>query len=164
MLHGSAIVACTMYVLTIRKLEWCKLPVFWNTTSYRRSSDTRDGGGTNADVSLDISIWADILIRVQASSTPIRTFTSSFLSTTTSSLCLPLVSLSSLSIHPPPFLRAGRSPHAHLHVHPPPLQETSPTSNGLPQPLRQNIATVSQPHPVSPVHSDRSRRCLQHLR
>ena len=31
MLHKSAIVACTVYVLTIRKLEWCKLPVFWNT-------------------------------------------------------------------------------------------------------------------------------------
>ena len=163
MLHKSAIVAYTVYVLTIRKLEWYKLPVFWKTIFYRRSSDTRDGGGTNADVSLDISIWADILIRIQACSTAVCPFTSSSFSTTTSPLCLALVSLSFPSTLPPLFLRAGRNPHAHLHVHPPPPQGISPISNGLLQPLRQNIAAVSQPHPVNLVHSARSQRCLQHL-
>ena len=94
---------------------------------------------------------------------PIRPFTSSSFSTTTFSLCPPSVSLSFPSIHHPLSPRAGRSPHAHLHVRPPPPPETSPTSNGPLPLLRQDIATVSQPHPVNLVHSARSQRCLQHL-
>ena len=144
-----------------RRLVWCEVLAHRNMCSTAGYSCV---GGTNADVILDILIWADILIRIQVCSTAFRTFTSSSFSTTTSSLCPPSVSLSFPSIHPPLFPRAGRSPHAHPHVRPPLPRETSPISNGLLQPLRENIATVSQPYPVNLVHSATSRRCLQYLR
>ena len=158
--HDAATQPYDFGVLIRRRLGWCKL-LTRNIVLYGRIPYVVEG-----QTRMSASTFRSGLTSSSGYKRPRHlsaSFTSSSFSTTTSSLCLPSVSLSSLSIHPPPFLRAGRSPHAHLHVRPPPLQETSPTSNGLLQPLRQNIATVSLPHPVNPVHSARSQRCLQHL-